>query len=73
MDLRSASAFKNILVVKSYLCILAVASREGKGESNVAVKVMIEEWVFTKKATGFTFGRVQTKRIENKDCLFENI
>ena len=35
----------------------------GKTQSNVVVKIMIEEWV-AKLATDFTFGRVDTKRIE---------
>ena len=58
----------NCAILQSYLCILVVASKEGKRQSNVAVKIVIEEWV-AKKATDFTFGRVHTKRIENMDPI----
>ena len=59
----------NCAIVQSYIRILVVNSKEGKRQSNVAVKIVIEEWV-AKKATDFTFGRVHTKRIENIDLSF---
>ena len=62
------SANKCNLIVQSYIRIHVVASKEGKIQSNVAVKIVIEEWV-AKKATDFTFGRVHTKRIENMNPI----